>query len=352
MRDLEKINKIRADQGLALLDKLPEGPAPAGDGKDKPAGEDNPQNQPPPADPKDPENPVLGELDDARLLEALQKKGIPITSLDELKKKEDPAVTAEQREANKLSYALTKGLFSTKDHENFIRERGNPRDIVFGQYHAEAKAEDPSLTDEEIQSEFEEKYGISADPGTRKFKRGVQEIGLLADKILREKYAKIYSAEDAYSKHETAENASRTRSRTIIEKAPAYKADVEAVFNELKTIKIPVDDKESYDVPIPEAALTAVKDLFLNPEYCADKVVKGYTRDELKEIAYSTLARQNLGTLSLEVAKQYHLKRQSGLKGILPGERMQRKNPDRVLSADQKKILAEHGIKEEDLGQN
>lgn len=349
MRDLAKINQIRAAQNLAPLDKLPDLGATAPGKPNEPAGGGEGGDLPgDPGGSQQPDPPAPLEVDDARLLEILQKKGIPVNSLEDLKVKEDPAKVAEQREASKLSYALTKGLFSTRDHESFIREKGNPRDLVFAQFYEETKKEDAELSDAEIQAEFEDKYGISAEPGTRRHKRGVLEIGLLADKILREKYGKIYSAEDIYARHESVETASLQRTRTVLAKAPTYKADVEAVFAELKTIKIQADDKESYEVPIPPQALDAVKALFLDSEYCAEKIVKGYTKDELKEIAYSTIARQNLNTLSLEFAKQYHLKRQAGTKGIPAGERGMRR-AGRVLTEDQKKVLADAGIREEDL---
>lgn len=349
-KNLENINKIRSANGLEPLDKLPEDNGQGGTGAPSdppdPEAEKPPTEKPPAGEPPAPQ--PADDIDDARILEALKKKGITVGSIEDLLPKPDPAVAAEKREVDKLSYGLTKGLFSLKDHENFIREKDNPRDLVFAQYFEEAKKDDPEMTNEDIQAEFEEKYGIGADPGSRKFKRGANEIALLADKILKEKYKAIYQADDAYGKHETTENDKLTRTRTILAKAPIYKADVETVFQSLKKVTIPISDTESYEVEVPDEDLAAVKNLFLDPDNCAKQILAGYTPDSIKDVAYTALLRQNFAKIFHEGAKQYHLKRQAGSKGI-PPVGPQRKANARVLTENQKAVLAEHGVSEDDL---
>lgn len=351
-KNQENINKVRVANGLEPLEVLPGAkengdPGAPTDPPKKTGDEPEKTDEKPPAG--DPPNlPLDADIDDERILQILKKKGINANSLEELLPKADPTVAAEKREVDKLGYGLTKGLFSLKDHENYVREKDNPRDLVFAQFFEEAKSDDPDLTNEEIQAEFEEKYGMGAEPTSRKYKRGAQEIGLLADKILKERYKAIFQADDAFTKHETSENDKNTRNRTILAKAPIYKADIETVFQGLKKVTVPVSETESYEIEVPEEDLLAVKNLFLDPENCAKQILAGYTPDSIKEVAYTTLLRQNIAKISLDVAKQYHLKRQAGSKGI-PPVGPQRRTEGRVLSENQRKVLAEHGVSEEDL---
>jgi hypothetical protein len=350
-KDLAKINQMRVANGLAPLEKLPEDPTDDKGGKGPDDGNNPPSpdpEKPNPPQPPAPPAPADLDLDDKQLLAVLNKKGIKATSLEDLLPKPDPTLQAERREAAKLSYSLDKGLFSTKEHENFIREKNNPKDLVFAQYYEEARADDPELTDEDIRAEFEEKYGLSADPGTRKYKRGEKEISLLADKILRDRYNKIFQADQKYAEYEAGEQQKRSRAQTILSKANDYKKDVEAVFQGLTKIKLPVSENESYEVEIPAAALQSCKDLFLDPDTAAEQILAGYTPDKIREVAYSALVREALPAIFLEGAKQYHLKRQAGAKGIIPVGQ-QSHTPRRSLTEDQKRVLAEHGIKEEDL---
>lgn len=346
-KDLKNINIARAAAKLPLLDKLPEEDN-ANDNADKGKADDPPLQDPPPPGTKTDPAPAEVEYDDAQVIKALEKKGIKVASIDDLLPKPDPVLAAEKREVEKLSYSLSKGLYTLKDHENFVREKDNPRDLVFADYYEEAKKEDPELSAEQIQAEFEEKYGINEEPNSRKFKRGVQEIGLLADKLLKSKYKKIFDADGQFTSYESTESTKQTRSRTILSKAPLYKRDVETVFEGLKKIKIDVSPTESYEVDVPEEAWTAAKEMFLDPATAESQIASGYNAETLKDIAYTTLVRENFQTLFLEGAKQYHLKRQSGSKGI-PPVGPQSRSPRRDLTEDQRKVLSDNGIKEEDL---
>ncbi len=170
----------------------------------------------------------------------------------------------------------------------------------------------------------------------------------MSDKILRTRYKNIYAADANYLQHETTENEKLTRARTVLAKAPAYRQEVENVFNGLKKIAVPVSDTESYDIEVPEASINAIKALFLDPDNAAKEILKGYTADSLRDVAYTALLRENVGHFAAEVGKRYHLARQAGVKGIPPAG-PQSRTAKRVLSDDQKKVLADHGISEDDL---
>ena len=349
-KNLENINTARKLAGLTPLDKLPEGNgAEKGDTLPPPPPPlaDNPPIGDPPA--KDPPLiPPPADVDDAQILEALKKRGIPVNALDDLIPKEDPLKLAETREANKLSFALTKGLFSTKEHEGYIRDSANKRDLVFADYYDQAKADNPELTNEQIQEEFEEKYGISLEPNSWKHKRGAQEIELLADKILKDRYGKIYKAEDAYSQHELTEKDKKTRNQTILAKAPVYKNDVETAFTNLKKMKIALTNDESVEVDVPVEVLDEVKALLLDNDTAATQIVKGATAQQIQALAQTMVLQRGFNALAFEVAKQYNLKKQAGTRGI-PPVGPQRRSASRELTDNQKAVLADHGISETDL---
>jgi hypothetical protein len=347
-RNLAAINQVRAEQGLPLLDTLPDNGAAAD--VTAPVSDTTTTNTPPAASPKTttPDIPAAVEPSDDQILQALVRKGIQVNSIDELLPKPDAAKTAEQKEASKLSFALNKGLFTTTQYDNYVREKNNPRDLVYAAYHQEAKKEDPALSEEDILTEFEEKYGLNQDEGTRKAIWGQHEIEMRAQKILSDRYKPIFEADQAFAAHQSAEDNKQANQRKILAQAPVYKKDVEDIFAGLQKISIPVSDTESYDVELPAEALEQTRNLFLTTEQCADRILKGYDKEALKQLAYTTLLQQHFQTLAMQVAAKYHLARQAGAKGIPSANRTERKE-GRHLTDNQKLVLAAHNIKEENL---
>jgi hypothetical protein len=322
---LGAVNKMRELQGLALLTELPkdgENPNPQFTAEeieakriaDEAAAEEakkKNQNTPnPDAEP---------ELSDDQIFKLLAKKGITATSFDDLKKPApapDPAKEAEQREANELAYGLQKGLFNKKDYDGFIHDTQSPQDFVYAQYHAEAKADDPALTDEEINEEFLSKYGLDAEPGTRKHKRGVKEINTIADSLLKQKYGKIYEAKSTFSTHERETTEATQNEAKVVATTPAYQKDVEEIFTALKKIPVKFSDTESVEVDAVQESLDAFKVAVLKPDFIKKKILAGYTKEQLKEEIFAGFLYKNFGTIAQEVANQHLLKHSAGTKGI------------------------------------
>ena len=307
--DLVAINKMREMQGKEPLTELPTETPPA-----------PPINTNTPPTPPNTEEPlvIVAELSDDQLLEALRKKGLQVTSFDDLKPKEDPALLAEQRDAAVLSYGLTKGKFNKKEYESLVRDSNDPQNLVYQDYHAAAKKEDPELSDEDIQAEFADKFGITAEPGTRKHKRGQQELSILADKLLKSKYQKIYDTENEYGQFESTQKQQLQTRQKIESAAPKYKADVDTVFNDLKKITVQFDEHETYEVDAMEDSLQSIKTLMIDPDFASEQILKGTTVAELKEIAYTKFLRDNFPILAKKIAIQHQYKNQKGAKGIIP----------------------------------
>jgi hypothetical protein len=313
---LEQLNAVRRMKGEELLTELPAE-------NSNPPAEGN--NNPPPQDPshkgaedKKPEIPVVTDAD---VLKYLQEQGISVASIEDLKKpvtEEDLQKKADDRENAKLTYGLNKGLFNRKTHEQFILDKSNKQQLVFAQYYQDAKKEDPELSDEDIQAEFSAKYGLDGEPNTRKHKRGLQEIDILGDIILKNKYQNIYKLDGEFDTYEKQTSSQREFERKLLSEAPNYKKVVDDVFSDLKKIPVKFSEEESYEAEVLEDAIVSLKEKFLDKNYVAQKIAQGYTKEQIKEIAFSALLSQHWTTITQEIVKQALLKHQKGVKGIIP----------------------------------
>lgn len=352
--ELEVVNNVRKLQGLEPLTELPkdgdtstsqptaeeiEAKRLADEAAAEAAKKKNQDNPNPDADP---------ELSDDQLIKLLAKKGIAAASLEDLKKPPtppDPAKEAEQREANELAYGLQKGLFNKKDYDGFIHDSQDAQNFVYAQYHAEAKAEDAALTDEEIHEEFLSKYGLDAEPGTRKHKRGTKEINTIAESLLKQKYGKIYEAKSSFSTHETESTTTAQNDAKVLAAAPAYQKDIDEIFTSLKKIPVKFSDTESVEVDAVQESLDAFKVAVLKPDFVKRKILSGYKKEDLKEEIFAGFLYKNFPAIAQQVANQHLLKHSAGTKGIpnlggsakQPGDTIQLTDAQKTLIALVKK---------------
>lgn len=353
-RDLAAINKVRVENGLEPLEKLPDEKPAGGNDSDPDKDKDNKNNSSGQGDTNgDQEKPPTDKattdtIDDDVLLKELEKRGVKAASISDLLPKPDPVKEAERREAAKLSYALSKGSITKKDYDQYIKDTMSPQNVVYEQYYREQKQEDPNLTDEEIRTEFETRYNMDAEPGSRRFKRGVEEIGILADKILRSKWKNIYGIDQDFDQYETTEREKVELQNKINIQGPLYKNDVESILSvDLKKIPITLDDHE-YVVDLPQEMIEDVRQLLFNQEFSLKKIKEGWTKEQLREIALATIRHKYFTQLTHSVAKQYLLKNQAGTRGIPPNDSNGKRN-GKNLTEDQMTVLRENGIKVEDL---
>jgi hypothetical protein len=331
---LEQTNAARAAIGAPLLDKLPDTPDTTNK-DDKP--ELNEDGTPKDKIEKKDETPAPVELTDDQLLEILNKRNIPVKSLDDLKKK-DPEKTPEQireeKENAKLSFGLTKGLFNKKDYENFVTDSNSKESVVFSQYHAEAKADDPTLTEDEIVSEFREKFGLDSEPGSRKHKRGAKEIEVIAKELLTSKYSKIYDADKKFSDHEQELSQAETYRANILAKTPEYQKSVNEAAAALKKI---------HDVEIPEAAINELRDRFLKQDFVERQINDGFTTEQVTNQFRAAIVTKNLPYILEKNAEQALLNKAAGVRGIVaPGEKAKETKPVRELTPAQQKQYDEY----------
>lgn len=259
--------------------------------------------------------------------EAIAREYFGVTDLSDLVKKsefkkeptaDEIEAAKEQRENDKIAYALKNGKISKKQYESFIADAKDPQGLVFAQYVKEQKELDPTLTVDGIKTEFEIKFGLDEEEGSRKHKRGLKEIGILAETILKQNYDNIYKIDSEYNAYENEQLTQKQISEKLISDAPNYKRTVEEVYEGLKKLPIKMANGDSYEVEMPDDVINALKQRELNTEYAANQIKKGYTKEDKSLSAQLTMIYENLPTIIQSVADKINAKRQAGSKGIPP----------------------------------
>lgn len=280
--------------------------------------------------------------------EAIAMEIFGVTDLKELVKKseikkeptpEETAAEKEQRENNKYAYALNKGKVSKKQLENFIVDSKNPINLVLAQYSKEQKEIDSTLTDEEIENEFNAKYGLDNKEDTRQYKRGLKEINILAENILKQSYAPIYSIDSEYDAFESQQLTQKQLADKLISEAPVYKKTVEEIYSGLKKLDFDLGDDGKYQVEMPDEIINSLKDRELTNEYAAKQITNGYTKEEKALSAKLTLIYENLPTIVKSLADKINHKKQAGSKGIPPIGDNNPKPPAKQLTKEQQESV-------------
>ncbi len=184
---------------------------------------------------------------------------------------------------------------------------------MFSNFATEAKADDPTLTDEEIMAEFREKFGQDAEAGSRKHKRGAKEIEVIAKELLKNKYSKIYDADNKFSAYEQEQASNAAHAQNIIAKTPEYKKNIEDAFAAVKIIN---------EVPIPDEAITKLKNRFLEPAFIENGVNRAYTKEQIADQVRAAVVTDNFSYILEKHADAVMLAKKAGTQGIVPpGER-------------------------------
>lgn len=289
--------------------------------------------------------PEVADLDDEALLKQLQKRNPKIKSFEDLNPKpsaDEVEQEKENREADKLSWGLKTGRFKKKDLEGFIQDSKDAKALVFSAYSAKVKAADPDKTEDEIKAMFDERYGIDQAPESWQHKQGQEELAILAEKHLQKNYGAILSLENEYAAHEKNENAQSSLQAKILANVPAYKRDVEEVFNSASVYKTKIG-KDEIVIPLPQEFIQRAKDLVLSENFAAVQVAKGWNKEELAQLAQTMIFIENRSFIDQKVGEQYLLNHQKGARGIVP-DLNQRRQPDQVtLDENQQKAAERHG---------
>lgn len=356
MTELEKQNEIRKRNGMIPLTELPK--TPEQEAKDKEDAEkiEAKRIEKEAEDKKkaDAEEVRLkeeeearkkeAEIDDDKVLKYLQKKkGIKLTSFDDLKPKpsaQDLEKEKEDREADKISWGLKNGKFKKQDLENYFVESKDPKSLIFQSYEAKIKAANPEVTDEEVQNQFKERFSLDLDPESWQYKQGQEELALMSGQLINKKYGSIISLESEYSQHERSQNEKQSVQNRIIANAPAYKRDVEEVFSGISKYKTKIGDFE-IEFEIPEDFIQRSKAYFLQDDTAADQITKGWKKEDINDVAYNSILIENRNFIDQKIGELYHLNKQKGTRGIIPTTN--RQTQQEITDEKLKKAAERHG---------
>lgn len=285
---------------------------------------------------------IVEPTDDEVLAMIEKRTGRKIASWDELKPKAeeiDEEKAKEDREADKLSWAFKNKKFKQKDYENFITVSKDPKKLVYELRLQAALKDDPTLDEKVFQEEFDEEFGLDQKPETRRYKNGQETLTQIANSVLKSSFAPIYTLDQEYTQHEKLQNQKREREQKIKEGAPIFKQNLDKLKSELKKIPVTVSESESYEVEALDDSINRVIAMMSNPDWAENKILQGYTYEDLKNVARTTVIAENFPMLAKEVAKQYALKNAAGTKGILKIDGVGEKD-DFELTEEQKVLKA------------
>lgn len=262
----------------------------------------------------------LREPSEEELLEMASKRlGKKVSSWEDLKKPEeiDEAKKKEARDTDMVSWGLKNKLVSKAKYEGYIADSRDPQDLVFRQRLQEALKSDPDLNQDEFKEEFDEEFGLDQKPESRRYKNGQNNLKVLSAAILRSSYGDVLDLDNKYSQYESSANQQKERVEKVMAGAPAYKAALDSVKGKLQKIKGHFDDNQEYEVEAMEGTVDEIIELMSTPEFAEQQILKGYTEQQLADIAWSTYLTKNFPAITQKIVDQQLLKKAAGTKGVL-----------------------------------
>lgn len=271
------------------------------------------------------------DIEDEKLLKALSKKaGKEITSLDEFfnpkaeETPEDKEAKLQKRENEKITFGLQNSKITKKEIESFIEDSKNPEGLAYSFFAASQKELDSTLTEDEIQERFDERYSVNEDKESAAYKLGQKEISFIAGNILKQKHANYLSLENEYSAFEKNTQSQAEYRNNIIKQAPQFKKDVEAAAEKVRRINV-----AGYEIELDNGIVDSYKAQMLTPEYSERVIANGWTLADLEESMFNSAFIDNRDEIMSAVLEADRLKHQAGLKGIVPPKNNQ---PSKVMN--------------------
>lgn len=252
---------------------------------------------------------------DDEIIALLKKKGIDVSSLEDLKPKVDPAIESEKRESKKITYALEKGIISKREYDAYISDNSNRQSVVFAEFSKEEKENDPDLTEEEILEKFNETFFLNAEEGSLKYKRGQRLLNKEADAIIKERHGKYFEIDSIFDTFEKESIATTNQAKKIKEQTPIYTKSVEDSISQLSKLTFKLGDS-SFTVSIPEKTLTDVKKSWMNEGQMEKAILSGMSSDEIKGAIEMTILKGSFESIINSVANKKIESKAKGTQGI------------------------------------
>lgn len=258
------------------------------------------------------------DVDDAKILAALKKRGMDISSLEDIKPK-PKELTPEEKEAAKeelkeqsIQFGLKNKLFKTTDLEEFAAaQKRDPQEVALEEFAVNYKKSYPEATDEDVKDAFSDFFGLDLEDGHFRKTLMSSEMKRIADMNLRSKFPQIMGVEEDYQENIRVEQSART-----------YKERVDKAFADIKPeLKITLDGQE-YSFPYRTDSIKALKEQFLSAvqfdafgqEAPDEKVLMGAISESLN----AKDMRKAIEVIAKAHADKILLDHQAGRKGIIP----------------------------------
>jgi hypothetical protein len=244
-----------------------------------------------------------GDLSDEALVQALQKRGMKVKSLNEV----GPIAGSEPTEAEKQeleakrrnsvrAYALENQIVTSTDFDNYARESSMPvNDLAFALYSQERIAEEQAAhtpadqmpTAEQLREEFDEVYFRQAKETDPKRKYADKLLQSKVDGYLQTKYNPIFGLEDQYDSHHAAIQQRNTFNETV--ENVVAKIGTEIPFKFMgEDGKTP----HSYPVKVTPAQITAAKSALLSDKTFQILAASGDITQEAINATLMTILRE------------------------------------------------------------
>lgn len=246
------------------------------------------------------------ELNDDAVRKYLkEKRGIDVSSLEDLKQKpaltpEEQAAAEERRRNEAIAYALDKQIVSRKDLESYAADNArNPRDTALQIFSNHLKSQ--GVSDEDIADRFNEFFYESEPDGHPLKEMQKAQMQTIHDNYIAAKYGKILGADEAYASHIQDTND-----------ATDYGKRVSTVFQGMDKgyeMKFPVGDKE-YVFKVKEDVIAEIKNNYQTEDMF--ETLRGRVKDAetLKGMVEASIIQRELPKILAEVAESH---RQAGI---------------------------------------
>ncbi len=297
------------------------------------------------------------EITDELLLKALSKKaGKEITSIDAFVNPkveltpEQKAVQAQERENEKIAFALKNKLISQEQIQSFIADTSSPEKVALDNFTALMKSVDDTLTDTEIKQKFNDEYALDANEDSLEYKLGQKKLNYVANTVIQSKHKNYFALDSKYSEYEQSTSSKESHAKEIATKTPLFKADAEAAFAEAKKLTIKVGDKNpvSYEVEIDDSIMNDFKSKVLTPENIEKQIAAGWDKNQMVAIFQGAALRDNFDSIVTSIVEKDRLKNQAGLRGVPPQKNFSERKFEEVIT--DKQTIAKKELEERLLG--
>lgn len=276
-----------------------------------------------------------GDLSNDKLIELLAKKGITVSSLDDLKPKLSEAEikdAEEKRKGKMVAYGIETGKFKIDDYNTLQKLQENKTAIFIDELTSEIKAANPEITEDQLSEQLKEYTLSHLDENDPRRKRREKELNIVAEQRLKEQFGSIYNLPSEFENYEKSEQSKYQLQRKIEAGLPVYKEDVKNIIEWVKKQDFVIEDKEhpENNVSIPfefnEAKLKQITDAFLTESQIVQSISNGYDLEAMKQQAKMFLIGTDIESIVNHSAKHYNSTQKdkyiNGRKNLIPSREL------------------------------